>query len=316
MKRKKDDHRRIENALKSHKDMRPRRYSYVDVKRFTNNFKEKLGQGSHGTLHKGMLTDGTPVAVKGLDSSEQNVEDFISEVESIGGMQHDNTLQLIGYCVDRHNRALIYEFLQGGTLDMLISSENQNHTLGWEKLQQIALGIAKGVEYVHQESTQKILNLVGSPQSILLDHNFNPKVLVATTSAAEGALEYTAPELFSSSSNIIPQKAYCYGFGMLLLDMVGRSVNFHRGEKESSEVQFPEWVFSQLENREEGAIQIEEEGIENELVKKFSIVGLWCIQWFPSDRPSMKAVIEMLEQESMPAIPPNPFTSFDLNVQR
>lgn len=147
--------------------------------------------------------------------------------------------------------------------------------------------------------------------------NFNPKTVVATTSAAEGALEYIAPELFSSSSNIIPQKAYCYGFGILLLDMVGRSVNLHRGEKESSGVHFPEWVFIQLENREEGAIQIEEEGHENdELVKKFSIVGLWCIQWFPSDRPSMKAVIEMLEQESVPAMPPNPFASFDLNVQK
>lgn len=73
-----------------------------------------------------MLTDGAPVAVKVLDGSEQKVEDFISEVER---MQHENTLQLIGYCVDGHSRALIYEFLHWGTLDMLISSENQNHTL-------------------------------------------------------------------------------------------------------------------------------------------------------------------------------------------
>ncbi|KAH6828074.1 hypothetical protein C2S53_013090 [Perilla frutescens var. hirtella] len=311
MKRKKDDKKRIENALKTHKDMRPRRYSYEDVKRLiTNNVTEKL---CHDTLHKGMLTDGTPVAVKVLHGSEQNVEDFISEVERIGRMQHTNILQLIGFSVDGSKRALIYEFLQGGTLDMLLYSENQNHRLGWEKLQQIALGIAKGIEYVYQESTQEILNLVASPQSILVDHNLYPKVLVATTSAAEGALQYIAPELLSSSSNIIPQKAYAYGFGMLLLDMVGRSANFSRGEKESNEVHFPECRI--MENRVEGAIQLEEEGQENDLIliKKFSIVGLWCIQWFPSDRPSMKAVIEMLEQENMPSLPSNPFASFHLN---
>ncbi|XP_057774239.1 rust resistance kinase Lr10-like [Salvia miltiorrhiza] len=290
MKRKRNDYKRIENAVKRHKDMRPRRYSYADVKRLTNNLEEKV---SHGALvHKGKLSDGTPVAVKVLDASEQDDEEFISEVERIGGMQHSNILQLIGYCADGRRRALIYELLQGGTL-----AEKQSHTLGWEKVQQIAIDIAKGVEHVHQESSQKILNLVWDPRSVLLDHSFSPKIIVSTTCADEGAWRYTAPELLSCSSNIIPQKAYAYGFGMLLLDMIGASLS--DGE-ERSEVQFPEWVIRQLEKREE-------EGKPNESVEKMLIVGLWCIQWFPCDRPSIKALIKMLQQQTMPHMPPYPF---------
>ncbi|XP_042053192.1 rust resistance kinase Lr10-like isoform X2 [Salvia splendens] len=302
--RRRKDNERIENAVKNHKDMRPRRYSYADVKRLTNHFKEKL---SHEALHKGKLADGTPVAVKVLDASQQDDEDFIAEVEIIGGMQHANILQIIGYCIDGGTRALIYEFLQGGTLaDMVLSPENQNQTVGWEKQHQIALDIAKGVEYVHQESAQKFLNLVWNPQSILLDHNFNPKIIVSTTSADGRTSQYTAPELFSSSSNVIPQKAYAYGFGMLLLDMVGTRVSTYSRGDDISDVRFPEWLFREVEEREEGKL--------NESVKKLLIVAVWCIQWFPSDRPSMKAVIEMLQQQTMPAnaMPQYPF---HLNTQ-
>ncbi|KAL1550689.1 rust resistance kinase Lr10-like [Salvia divinorum] len=304
LKRRREDNKRIENAVKNHKDMRPRRYSYADVKRLTNNFKQKL---SHEALHKGKLTDGTPVAVKVLDASQQDNEGFISEVEIIGGMQHANILQLIGYCIDGRRRALIYEFMQGGTLvDLVLSPENQNHAVGREKQHQIALGIAQGVEYVHQESAHKFLNLVWNPQSILLDRYFNPKIIVSTTSADEGASQYTAPELFSSSSNIIPQNAYAYGFGMLLLDMVGTSVGIYSRGDDISEVRFPEWLFREVEEREEWKL--------NESVKKLLIVGVWCIQWFPSDRLSMKAVIEMLQQQAMPANA-MPLYPFHLNTQ-
>ncbi|KAG6429465.1 hypothetical protein SASPL_107516 [Salvia splendens] len=302
VKRRRKANQRIENSVKNHKDMRPRRYSYADVKRLTNNFKEKL---SHEALHKGKLSDGTPVAVKVLDASQQDDEAFITEVEIIGGMQRVNILQLIGYCIDRRRRALIYEFMQGGTLaDMVLSRENQNHTVGLEKQHQIALGIAKGVEYVHHESAQKFLNLVLNPRSILLDHNFNPKIIVSTTSADERTSQYTAPELFSSSSNIIPQKAYAYGFGMLLLDMVGTSVSTYSHGDDISDARFPEWLFK--EEREEEKL--------NESVKKLLIVWVWCIQWFPSDRPSMKAVIEMLQQQTMPANA-MPQCPFHLNTQ-
>lgn len=294
--RKKKIHEMTEKVIENHKGMRPRRYSYADIKRSTNNHNEKLGQ----LLHKGMLVDQTPIAVKMLKWSEQSIEDFISEVERLGRMQNPNILQLIGYCADGEKRALVYEFLPNGTsLEKLLSSEKQGHTLGWEKLHQIALGIAKGIDYVHQECTEEILNLDINPQNVLLDHSFNPKVLVSSISANQGAIEYIAPEIFSSTFDIVSQKAEAYSFGRMLLDIGGR--------RKRSEVHFPEWIHNQLEKRQERAIEIEEEG--NGIVKKLTGVGLWCIQWFPSDRPSMKSVIRMLEGDDIPALPPNPFAS-------
>ncbi|KAL0452422.1 UNVERIFIED_CONTAM: Rust resistance kinase Lr10 [Sesamum latifolium] len=302
MKRKREEHKRIQQILGNHKDMRPRRYSYADIKRITDNFKEKLGQQ---TLFKGMLVDETRVAVKMLDHSEQNVEDFIDEVDTIGRMEHANVLQLVGYCVDGRKRALVYEFLSSGTLEMLISSESQSHMLGWETLHRVALGVAKGIDYVRQECNQNILSLDINPQNILLDDNFNPKVLVCSISAAQGALEYAAPEIFASTFEVLSQKADVYSFGMLLLDAVGRRSG---REKENGGVYFPEWI---LKNGAERTIQIDGEE-ENEIVKKLSVVGLWCIQWFPYDRPSMKTVIQMLEGDNKPITPPNPFASFNL----
>ncbi|KAL8519475.1 hypothetical protein ACS0TY_010418 [Phlomoides rotata] len=216
-------------------------------------------------------------------------------------MQHANVLQLIGYCADGGKRALMYEFIQSGTLETLAKQ------IGWERLHQIALGISKGVDYAHN---QEILNLQISPQTILLDHNLNPKILVSTTSADQGGKQYIAPELF----DVFSQKGDVYSFGMLWLNIIGRSL--HGGKKESCEVYFPDWFYNQFKNGDEEAIRVEEEEEEgNEIVRKLSIVGLCCIQWFPSDRPSMKAVIEMLEGDNMPAIPPNPFVSVDLKTQ-
>ncbi|KAL2249060.1 UNVERIFIED_CONTAM: Rust resistance kinase Lr10 [Sesamum indicum] len=303
MKRKKEEHKRIQKILENHKDMSPRRYSYADIKRITDNFKEKLGPR---TLFKGMLVDETCVAVKMLDHSEQNVEDFIDEVDTIGRMEHVNVLQLVGYCVDGRKRALVYEFLSSGTLEMLISSESQSQMLGWETLHQVALGVAKGIDYIRQECNQNILSLNIKPQNILLDNNLNPKVLVCSISAAPGASEYAAPEMFASTFDVLSQKADVYSFGMLLLDVVGRRSG---GEKENGGIYFPEWI---LKNGAERAIQIDEEEENIEMVKKLSVVGLWCIQWFPSDRPSMKTVIQMLEGDNKPITPPNPFASFNL----
>lgn len=300
MKRKRDENTMIENAINKHKDMKPRRYTYAEIKRITRSFKEKLSKTS---LHKGKLGDGTPVAVKVLDASQQSIEEFINEVGIIGRIQHPNILGLIGYCASVGKRALVYELLQGETLEALItSSRKQNQTLEWEK---IARGVANGIECAHQESTKKILNLYLNPQDILLDHTLDPKILVATTSDDDGGgRRYVAPEAFSSSLSIIPEKAYAYGLGMLLLDMVGRNVDSF-----SSGIHF-------LEKRGEGAVEIEEEEGEGKGKgnnKKMLMVGLWCMQWFPSDRPSMKGVMQMLEQQSMPSIPPNPF---DLTTQK
>jgi serine/threonine protein kinase len=115
-------------------------------------------------------------AVKMLISSKGNGEEFINEMGTMGRIHHVNVVRLVGFCADGFRRALVYEFLPNDSLEKFISSVDLNYFLGWDKLQDIALGIAKGIEYLHQGCNQRILHFDIKPHNVLLDHNFNPKI--------------------------------------------------------------------------------------------------------------------------------------------
>jgi serine/threonine protein kinase len=136
--------------LEDYRALKPTRYSYADVKRITNQLTEKIGQGAYGTVFKGKLSNEIHVAVKILNSSKGNGEEFINEVGTMGRIHHVNVVRLVGFCADGFRRALVYEFLPNNSLDKFICSVDSSHFLGWDKLQDIALGIAKGIEYLHQ----------------------------------------------------------------------------------------------------------------------------------------------------------------------
>lgn len=319
-KRKQRSERKIERFLEDYKALRPTRYTYSDVKRMTDDFKYKLGQGGYGTVFKGKLSTDIAVAVKVLNNVKGNGEEFLNEVGTIGKIHHVNVVRLVGYCADGYRRALVYEFLENDSLAKYISSRKQSSALGWEKMHTISLGIAKGLDYLHQGCNQRILHFDIKPHNILLDHDLNPKVAdfglaklcskeqsVVTMTAARGTIGYIAPEVFSRNFGKVSYKSDIYSFGMLLLDMVGGRKNFaEAAQEDSSQVYFPEWMYNQLEKGEDIAIQIEK-AEDSDIVKRLIVVGLWCIQWYPADRPSTKVVIQMLEAESMPLMPPNPF---------
>ncbi|KAA8533613.1 hypothetical protein F0562_030953 [Nyssa sinensis] len=320
---KKEDDVKIENFLKDYKALKPARYSYADVKKITNQLKDKLGQGGFGTVFKGKLSNDILVAVKVLNNSMGNGEEFINEVGTIGRIHHVNVVRLVGYCADGFKRALIYEFLPNGSLEKFTSAENcKNHSLGWEKLQDIALGIAKGIEYLHQGCDQRILHFDIKPNNILLDHNFDPKIAdfgqaklcskeqsVVSMTAARGTKGYIAPEVFSRNFGNVSYKSDVYSFGMLLLEIVGGKKNIDVRAQNTNQVYFPEWIYNHLDQGEELGIQIGKEG-DTKIAKKLTIVGLWCIQWYPVDRPSMKFVVQMLEGDGETlSLPPNPFVS-------
>ncbi|KAK4350946.1 hypothetical protein RND71_030259 [Anisodus tanguticus] len=327
LKMKKEDQKRIERFLEDYKALRPTRYSYADIKKITEQFKYKLGQGGYGKVYKGQLSNEILVAVKVLNNFKGEGEDFINEVGSIGRIHHVNVVRLVGFCADGYRRALVYEYLSNDTLQKIISSGNgRGSSLGWEKMQQIAVGIAKGIEYLHQGCNQRIVHFDIKPHNILLDQDFNPKVAdfglaklcakdqsAVSMTAARGTIGYIAPEVFSRNYGDVSYRADIYSFGMLLLDMIGGRKKFDDAaneENSSSQIYYPEWMFKQLEKGEEIAIQIENED-DSSIIKKLAIVGLWCIQWYPADRPSMKVVIQMLVGESIPIMPPNPFGSMN-----
>uniref|UniRef100_F6HWE0 non-specific serine/threonine protein kinase n=1 Tax=Vitis vinifera TaxID=29760 RepID=F6HWE0_VITVI len=320
----KREHRiNIQKFLEDYRALKPSRYSYADIKKITNNFKDKLGQGGYGTVYKGKLSNEIFVAVKILDDFKGNGEEFINEVRTMGTIHHVNVVRLLGFCADGYKQALICEFLPNESLDKFIfSAFGNNYSLGWHKLQDIAIGIAKGIEYLHQGCDQRILHLDIKPHNILLDHNFNPKIsdfglaklcskeqsLVSMT-AARGTMGYIAPEMFSRNYGNVSYKADVYSFGMLLIEMVGGRKNIDATVENTSQAYFPEWLYNHLDQEQEVHIRIEEES-DIKIAKKLSIIGLWCIQWYPIDRPSMKIVVGMLEgEEGNLVMPPNPFTS-------
>ena len=154
----------------------------------------------------------------------------------------------------------------------------------------------------------------------MLDQNFNPKISdfglaklcakdqsAVSMTTARGTMGYIAPEVFSRNFGNVSYKSDVYNFGILLLDMVGGRKNVDVTMENTSQIYFLEWIYNLLEKKEDLRVYVEDNG-DAKIAKKLAIVGLWCIQWHPVDRPSMKIVVQMLEREGHNlTMPPNPF---------
>ncbi|KAG7983126.1 hypothetical protein I3843_04G088700 [Carya illinoinensis] len=311
--------KKIESFLDDYRSYKPTRYLYADLKKITSQFTKKLGEGAYGTVLRGKLSNEIHVAVKILNSSQENGEEFINEVRIMGRIykgihinhahtiHHVNVVRLVGFCADGFRQALVYEYFSNYSLEKFIFSENsKSHFLGWERLHDISLGVAKGIEYFHLGCDQRILHFDIKPHNVLLDQNFISKISdfgfaklcskdqsAVSMTTARRTMGYIAPEVFSRNFETVFYKADVYSFGMLLFEIVGgrRSVD--------------------ITSENASQVFIEDNG-DMKIVKKLAIVGLQCIQWHLMDRPSMKLVVQMLEEkeeEDKLIMPPNPFAS-------
>ena len=311
----------IEEFIQTHNNLKPIRYSYSNIKKMTKGFTEKLGEGGYGSVYKGKLKSGHLVAVKMLANSEANGQDFINEVATIGRIHHFNVVQLIGFCVEGSKRALVYDFMPNGSLDKYIFPEKEEYiSLSFEKMYQISLGVAHGIEYLHRGCDMQILHFDIKPHNILLDKNFTPKVSdfglaksypadhsIVSLTGARGTRGYMAPEMFYKNIGGVSYKADVYSFGMLLMEMAGRRRNLNVFAEHSSQIYFPSWAYDQFNEGKDIEIGDATEE-EQKLEKKMVLVALWCIQFKPSERPSMHRVIEMLEGKvDQLQMPPKPF---------
>ncbi|XP_062003347.1 rust resistance kinase Lr10-like [Rosa rugosa] len=323
-KEEKENQRKIEKFLDDHKSHVPTRYSYADIKKMTNGFKKKLGEGGFGSVFSGKLpSNGVPIAVKVLKDSKGSGEDFVNEVGTIGRIHHVNVVPLLGFSAEGGNRALIYELMPNRSLEKFIKSRGSNNSsssFNWEKLCNIITGIAKGIEYLHQGCDQRILHFDIKPHNILLDHAFNPKISdfgmaklcskedsVISMTAARGTMGYIAPEVFNGNFGTVSYKSDVYSFGMLVLEVIGARKETAVTSSDN-EAYFPQLIYKLIQG-EEMDLELADDG-DAQIAKRLAIVALWCIQWYPVSRPSMKGVVRMLEGPSESLImPPNPFGS-------
>ncbi|KAL3735287.1 hypothetical protein ACJRO7_024421 [Eucalyptus globulus] len=312
-------YRNIEKLMRIHGSLVPRRYHYIDVKKMTNSFSEKLGQGGFGAVYKGKIGDGSLVAVKILIESKSSLEEFINEVVSFSRTSHINVISLLGFCYERNKRALIFEYMPNGSLDMFISSGKTLNMSRWKILYKIAIGIARGLEYLHRGCNTRILHFDIKPQNILLDQDFIPKISdfglaklchgkdsAVSTLGMRGTVGFIAPEVVFRNLGRISHKSDVYSYGMLVLEMIGfRNSNIKVSN--SSDMYFPEWIYRNLEHGKDLKLPMNVTEEEEVLVRMMIIVSLWCIQTNPSNRPPIMKVIEMLEGsfESL-QMPPKP----------
>ncbi|KAJ3692434.1 hypothetical protein LUZ60_012784 [Juncus effusus] len=234
----------VEKFLRGQKALAPTRYSYTEIIGITRNFKEKVGEGGFGSVFKGTIMNNRFVAVKMLgDSKLHGDEEIINEVSTLGLIHHKNIVQLVGFCSEGVKKALVYEYMPNGSLEKHIFSTDKNRharPFTWEKLNEIALGVSRGIDYLHRECDMQILHFDIKPHNVLLDHNFVPKISdfglaklypkdfsLVSVSIAKGTTGYVAPEVISRNFGAISHKSDVYSFGMMLLEMSGGKRNWN-----------------------------------------------------------------------------------------
>ncbi|KAI6680191.1 hypothetical protein NL676_034072 [Syzygium grande] len=294
-----------ENFLESLSGM-PVRFSYKGLQDATNNFSTKLGQGGFGSVYRGVLPDGTRLAVKKLEGIGQGKKEFRAEVCIIGSIHHHHLVRLKGFCTEGTHRLLAYEYMANGSLDKWIFKRDNEGTLDWGTRYNIAIGTAKGLAYLHEDCDAKIVHCDIKPENVLLDDNFLAKVSdfglaklmtreqshVFTT--LRGTRGYLAPEWITNYA--ISEKSDVYSYGMVLLEIISGRKNYN-SEQTSEKSYFPSYAFKMMED---GRLrEILDSGLEtdesDETVSTAIKVALWCIQEDMNLRPSMTKVVQMLE---------------------
>ncbi|XP_044479997.1 G-type lectin S-receptor-like serine/threonine-protein kinase LECRK1 [Mangifera indica] len=295
-----------------------RSFSYNELKKATNGFKEEVGRGSFGAVYKGAFYKGEKlVAVKRLEKmiNESSEREFHAEMQVIGRIHHKNLVRLLGYCAVDSKRLLVYEYMSNGSLaDLLFHSETSPD---WNERVRIALDVAKGILYLHDECEAPIIHCDIKPQNILLDDFWTAKISdfglakllmpdqTRTFTLMRGTRGYMAPEW--SKNTPISVKADIYSYGVVLLEIIACRRNMDTKASNPDEIILINWVYKCFVNRELNKLVRDE--VDKKIFENLVKVGLWCVQDEPALRPSMKSVVMMLEGITDVSIPPCPTSS-------
>ncbi|XP_051125193.1 G-type lectin S-receptor-like serine/threonine-protein kinase At1g11300 [Andrographis paniculata] len=278
----------------------------------TSNFDPiyKLGQGGFGPVYKGILSNGKEIAVKRLArTSNQGVEEFKNEVEVISKLQHRNLVSLLGCCIEREEKMLVYEYMPNGSLDLYLFDSHKQELLDWNKRVLIIEGISRGLLYLHRDSRLRIIHRDLKASNILLDEELNPKISdfgmakifavkedQANTNRVVGTYGYMAPEY--ALEGIISDKSDVFSFGVLLLEIVSgrRNTSFYNNKKSESLIAYAWKLWTEEKMMKLIDPAIYEPKMESEMVR-CAHVGLLCVQETAHNRPSISTVLSMLSRE-------------------
>ncbi|KAK7243957.1 hypothetical protein RIF29_38772 [Crotalaria pallida] len=284
-------------------------FTYKELIKATDDFSpaNKIGEGGFGSVYKGRLKNGKFAAIKVLSAeSRQGVKEFLTEINTIAEIQHENLVKLYGCCVERNNRILVYNYLENNSLaQTLLGGGHSSLYFDWRTRCGICIGVARGLAFLHEEVRPLIVHRDIKASNILLDKDLTPKIsdfglaklippnMTHVSTRVAGTLGYLAPEYAIGGK--LTRKADIYSFGVLLVEIVsGRNNTNSRLPIEEQFLLERAW---QLYERKElvGLVDPSLNGeFDAEQACKYLKIGLLCTQESPKLRPSMTSVVKML----------------------
>ncbi|XP_059641417.1 proline-rich receptor-like protein kinase PERK8 [Cornus florida] len=290
-------------------------FTYEELAEATNGFSAQnlLGEGGFGCVYKGYLTDGREVAVKQLKiGGGQGEREFRAEVEIISRVHHRHLVSLVGYCIQEHQRLLVYEYVPNNTLHYHLHDEDRP-VMDWGTRFKVAAGAACGLAYLHEDCHPRIIHRDIKSSNILLDNDFEAQVAdfglaklaldanTHVTTRVMGTFGYMAPEYASSGK--LTEKSDVFSFGVVLLELItGRKpVDASQPLGDESLVEWARPLLTQALDSEdfEGLVdpRLEKNFVQSEMFRMIEAAAA-CVRHLASKRPRMSQVVRALESIS------------------
>ncbi|KAM0951473.1 putative protein kinase RLK-Pelle-DLSV family [Dioscorea sansibarensis] len=304
----------LEKDIRGSDELELTQLQWSTLKEATNNFAETniLGEGGFGIVYKGKLAEGREVAVKRLSkNSAQGVDEFKNEVTFIAKLQHRNLVRLLGYCIHKDEKILVYEYMPNRSLDAFLFDKEKGVRLDWETRFQIIVGIARGLLYLHQDSRLRIIHRDLKASNILLDSKMNPKIsdfglarnfsedeMMTRTKKVIGTYGYMAPEY--TLDGVFSVKSDVFSFGVLILEIISGQKNRIFLSKPHLYLLGNTWSLWNEGKVLDLLDPLIGSSFSMTQVMKCVNIGLLCVQEKPEDRPMMSSVVVMLGNDDAP----------------
>ncbi|KAI5077266.1 hypothetical protein GOP47_0007090 [Adiantum capillus-veneris] len=287
-----------------------RLFTVAELERATNLFalENIIGEGGFGRVFCGILDDGSEVAVKVLTRDNfQGGKEFIAEVEMLSRLHHRNLVKLIGICTEEHIRCLVYELIPNGSVEFHLHDKSAC-PLDWEARLKIALGAARGLSYLHEDSSPRVIHRDFKAANILLDNDFNPKVAdfglakIAPDGGKEhvstrvmGTFGYVAPEYAMTGHLLVKSDVYSYGVVLLELLSGRKPVDMSQPPGQENLVTWARPLLTSMEGLQVLVDQTLKDSVSYDSLAKVAAIASMCVHPEVSDRPFMGEVVQALK---------------------